>query len=74
MVTKTIDIIKEPTELKGLLSQIGEDTEIVLTEDNHPVARLLSIKKRVAGLHTGAMRTTEDFDESLPEEYLAGSI
>jgi antitoxin (DNA-binding transcriptional repressor) of toxin-antitoxin stability system len=73
MLTKTIDIRKEPTDLKGLLSLIAEGAEVVLTEGNKPVARLVPIGKRIAGLHSGSMRMTEDFDEPLPEEFWTGS-
>jgi antitoxin (DNA-binding transcriptional repressor) of toxin-antitoxin stability system len=68
-VTKTIDVHKEPTDLQGLLSLVAKGTEVILVEGNKPVARLVPIGKRVAGLHSGAMRTTEDFHEQLPEEF-----
>lgn len=69
MPAKTIDIRNERTDLDNLLSLIAEGTEVLLTDGDTPVARLLPIGKRVAGLHAGAIWTREDFDEPLPEEF-----
>lgn len=73
MSTQTIDVNKAPTDLKRLLSLVAEGTEVVLTEGDRPVARLVPIGKRVAGLHSGAIWTSEDFDEPLPEEFWTGN-
>jgi prevent-host-death family protein len=73
MTTQTIDVNKAPTDLKGLLSIVAEGTEVVLTEGGTPVARLVPIGKRVAGLHAGAVWTAEDFDEPLTEEFWIGN-
>jgi antitoxin (DNA-binding transcriptional repressor) of toxin-antitoxin stability system len=73
MLTRTIDVKKRLPDLKGLLSLVADGTEVVLTEGNTPIARLVPITKRVAGLHAGAIWTSEDFDEPLPEEYWTGN-
>jgi antitoxin (DNA-binding transcriptional repressor) of toxin-antitoxin stability system len=73
MPAKTIDIRNEPTDLDNLLSLIAEGTEVLLTDGDTPVARLVPIGKRVAGLHTGAIWTSEDFDQPLPEEFWTGN-
>ena len=73
MLTKTIDVKRKLPDLKGLLSLVADGTEVVLTEDNSPIARLVPISKRVAGLHTGAIWMSEDFDEPLPDEFLTGN-
>ena len=53
-------------------SLVREGVEIVLTEGATPLARLAPIAApttpRVAGLHAGAIWTSEDFDEPLPED------
>ena len=74
MLTRTIDVKKGLPELKGLLSLVAGGTEVVLAEGDTPIARLVPITKRVAGLHAGAIRTSEDFDEPLPDEYWTGSV
>jgi len=73
MLTRTIDVRKKLPDLKGLLSLMADGTEVVLTEGNTPIARLVPIGKRVAGLHAGAIWTSEDFDESLPDEFWTGN-
>ena len=73
MPVKTVDIDEAQVQLKELLSLIGAGTEIVLTQEDTPIARIISIEStsspRVAGLHQGAMKTTDDFDEPLSDEF-----
>ncbi len=73
MLTKTIDVHETQTSLKELLSLVREGAEIVFTEGSAPLARLVPIMvpmtPRIAGLHAGAMWTSDDFDEPLPEEF-----
>lgn len=73
MLTKTIDIKKNQSDLKGLLSLVSDGTEIILTDNDTPIARLVQIGKRVAGLHAGAVHMSEDFDAPLPEEFWTGN-
>jgi antitoxin (DNA-binding transcriptional repressor) of toxin-antitoxin stability system len=73
MLEKTIDIRSERTDLKDLLSLIVEGTEVLLTDGDTPVARLIPVGRRVAGLHAGAIWTTDDFDVPLPEELWLGN-
>jgi len=73
MPAKTIDIRNDRTDLDNLLSLIAEGMEVLLTDGDTPVARLVPIGKRVAGLHAGAIWTSEDFDEPLPEEFWTGN-
>lgn len=73
MLAKTIDIRSERPDLDNLLSIIAEGTEVLLTDGDIPVARLVPIGKRVAGLHAGAIWTSDDFDEPLPEEFWTGN-
>lgn len=87
MVTKTVDVNEVEMSLKELLSLVSEGTEIVLTEDNIPRARLGAIASqtgpclgaiasqtgpRIAGLHLGEIWTSDDFDRPLPEEFWTG--
>lgn len=74
MLTKTIDVQKTRPDLKELLSWVVAGAEIVFTQDDQPIARLVSLGRRIAGLHTGAIWTSPDFDDSLPEEFWAGSV
>lgn len=73
MPTKIVDVQKTKTNLQDLLSLVREGSEIVLTEGATPLARVtpiaVSATSRIAGLHRGAVWTSEDFDEPLPEEF-----
>ena len=71
MLTKTVDVQEAQANLKELLSLVQRGTEVILTEGNIPLARLVPVAlppgQRKAGLHTGAIWTSDDFDEPLPE-------
>ena len=77
MPTKTVDVGEAKISVKELLSLVVEGTEIVLMEGSTPVARLVPISSpttsRIAGLHSGAIWTSDDFNEPLPEEFWTGS-
>jgi antitoxin (DNA-binding transcriptional repressor) of toxin-antitoxin stability system len=77
MLTKTVDVQEAQTKLKELLSLVQGGMEVVLTEDNIPLARLVPVAlpagQRKAGLHPGAIWTSDDFDEPLPESFWTGN-
>jgi antitoxin (DNA-binding transcriptional repressor) of toxin-antitoxin stability system len=73
MLTRTIDVRKEPPDLKGLLSLVADGAEVVLTEGDTPIARLVPVGKRVAGPHAEAISMSEDFDQPLPDEFWTGN-
>jgi prevent-host-death family protein len=77
MRTKTVDVHEAQTHLAELLALVTAGTEIILTEGSTPRARIVSVPAattpRVAGLHPGAIWTSEDFDEPLSEEFWAGA-
>lgn len=78
MLTQTVDIAKAQMSIKELLSLLTEDTEIVLTNGEIPIARLLSVNPssfnspRIPDLHPNAIIISEDFDEPLPDEFWLG--
>ena len=71
MLTKTV-VQEAQTNLKELLSLALKGIEVVLTEGGIPLVRLAPIasptKQRKAGLYAGAIWTSDDFDEPLPDE------
>jgi antitoxin (DNA-binding transcriptional repressor) of toxin-antitoxin stability system len=73
MLTKTVDIRETQTNLQDLLSLVREGAEIVLTDGTTELARLVPISvstpPRTPGLHSGAIWTSEDFDDPLPEGF-----
>ena len=72
MATKTIDVLEAEKHLKELVSLATKGTHVVLSENDTPVAKLVPIPQRVAGLHAGSMWVSEDFDEPLPEQFWTG--
>jgi antitoxin (DNA-binding transcriptional repressor) of toxin-antitoxin stability system len=73
MLTKTVDVQEAQTNLKELLFLALKGIEVVLTDGGIPLVRLAPIiasppKQRTAGLHAGAIWTSDDFDEPLPDE------
>jgi antitoxin (DNA-binding transcriptional repressor) of toxin-antitoxin stability system len=81
MSNKTIDANKVQLSLKELLSLVDVDTEIIITEGNKPLARLISLVETEEttpeisdllqpGLQSGTIGMSEDFDEPLSEEFL----
>jgi antitoxin (DNA-binding transcriptional repressor) of toxin-antitoxin stability system len=70
---KMFDVNEAQAHLQELLSQLFKDDELILTEANKPIARIIPIKQRVAGLHEGAIWISDDFDEPLPDEFWTGN-
>lgn len=75
-MTKTIDIQTSQISLDDVVSLVRNGTEIVLTDATIPVARMIPVVhpplSRTPGLHAGAIHTSDDFDESLPDEFWMG--
>jgi antitoxin (DNA-binding transcriptional repressor) of toxin-antitoxin stability system len=81
MTTKTIDVREMQPNLDELLSLVGDGTEVILTDGEVPLARLIPLhtppandaaRPRIPGLHAGAIWTSDDFDEPLPDEFWTG--
>jgi prevent-host-death family protein len=75
--------IEESTSLKDLVAIANQENEVVLTQDNKPVAKVLPIAssqeysngisgRRTLGLHRGAWKVGSDFDGPLPDEFWLG--
>jgi antitoxin (DNA-binding transcriptional repressor) of toxin-antitoxin stability system len=73
MVTKMVDIRNIKPELKEMITLVEEGTEIIFLDDDTPVARLVSLRQRVAGLHPGAIIVSPSFEEPLPDEFWTGN-
>lgn len=73
MTVKTMDVREAHSHWQDLLSLVGQGAEVVLTEQNIPVARLVPISSpatpRVAGLHPETICTSPDFDEPIMESF-----
>lgn len=77
MPTKTVDIHEAQTHLVELLALVTAGTEVIIAADSTLMARIVPLAEgappRVAGLHRGAIWTSEDFDAPLPEAFWSGT-
>jgi prevent-host-death family protein len=78
MSSKTVDIHDTQTSLSELVSLALDGNEVIITEDNKPLARLIPISEskqlRTPGLNRGELWASEDFDEPLPESFWTGTV
>jgi prevent-host-death family protein len=70
-----VNIHEAKTHLSELIAQAEAGEEVIIARANKPAVRLVPVveekKKRVAGLHEGAIVwIAEDFDAPLPEDFL----
>ncbi len=76
VLTKTVDVEENETTLQDLLALVRDGAEVLLTEGDTPLARLVpdakSDKPRVFDLHPGAIWMSDDFDDPLPDEFWLG--
>jgi prevent-host-death family protein len=76
-MTQTVSVDEAQRKLQELLADALAGNEVIITDHGTPVARLVPVvvsskKKRVAGLNRGTISASEDFDESLPDEFWLG--
>lgn len=68
MTTKTINLQTFQPQLADLLPLIAAGNEVILTEGDRPIARLMPFvsrstpRRRVPGLHVGKVWMEPDFD------------
>jgi antitoxin (DNA-binding transcriptional repressor) of toxin-antitoxin stability system len=59
-----------------LLALALQGGDVVIAKDNVPLVRLVPVEPkkggRTAGLHNGAMRMSDDFNEPLPDDFWSG--
>ncbi len=71
MLTKTVEA--QDVTLADLLSFAREGNEVIITEDDKPIARLSPVpEKRIAGLHEGQGWISEDFCATTSEDFWLG--
>ena len=77
-VTKTVDVGEVEPSLSDLLCLTREGVEVLLVVNNTPLARVVpttpEVPMRVAGLHPGAIRTSDDFNAPLPDDFWLGAV
>ncbi len=69
METVTVDVSDAQTRLRELLDRVNAGVQIILSENEKPIARLVPVSEKIAGLHAGSIWTSDDFDEPLPDSF-----
>lgn len=75
MSKTTIEVRDLPIRIAEVLSQAAAGTEVIVTTNQVPLARLIPLapdQPRIPGLHLGAMSAAADFDAPLPEGFWDG--
>ena len=72
-----IELCEAEGKLRSILALVKNGAEVVLTEGDTPLARLVPVSpapasRRVPGLHRGTIWMSDDFDAPLPEELFTG--
>lgn len=78
MVAKTVYIEQTQTSLEELLALVREGVEVIVTEGDTPLAKVVPVEskqplshERTPGLFPGKW-TSDDFDDPLPDEFWFG--
>jgi antitoxin (DNA-binding transcriptional repressor) of toxin-antitoxin stability system len=76
-MTKTVDVEEAKERLPELVSLALEGNEVIISEGDKPVVRLVpfseNVQRRVADLNKGEIWVSDDFDDPLPDEFWAGA-
>jgi antitoxin (DNA-binding transcriptional repressor) of toxin-antitoxin stability system len=76
MESRTVEVSEAQTRLSELIAEAAKGADIVLTEGNKAIGRLVGLTgdaERVAGLHPNALCASDDFDAPLPDEFWSGT-
>lgn len=75
-MTRTVNVNEAKDQLQDLLTLALEGDDVIITDGDKPLARLVPVatskRKRVAGLNRGKVWASDDFDEPLPDEFWVG--
>jgi antitoxin (DNA-binding transcriptional repressor) of toxin-antitoxin stability system len=79
MITKTVNIRDMKSQLNAILSLVSQGNTVVISENNKALAKIVPVsdhttKRRRAGLNQGKIWTSDDFDDSLPDDFWMGSL
>lgn len=73
-MTKTVNI-NENMSIKTVISLVRNGDEVVIEENGEPLAKVTAaekpeeIKPRIAGLGSGTVWMSDDFDDELSDEF-----
>ena len=76
MGAKVFDLKQLPPELAQAIVTAPPASELVIMDDQVPVARVIvgaPAPARIAGLHAGTIQVTDDFDAPLSDDFWLGA-
>jgi len=75
-MAKILNLYEAKTQLSKLVDQASAGEEIVIAKAGTPKARLVPLRKpsRKPGVWKGRIWVSEDFDDELPADVLAGFL
>ena len=77
MTTKTVTIAGAQSKFSELLTFTLKGNEVIIVENDKQLARLIPIsfsnKPRIAGLNSGKIWTSKDFDKPLSDDFWMGA-
>ncbi|RME33398.1 MAG: type II toxin-antitoxin system prevent-host-death family antitoxin [Thermoflexia bacterium] len=73
MPIKQVEVQEAQGRFRELVDQVIAGTEFILTDEARPVARIVPVSARTAGLHSETIWISPDSDEPLPDEFWTGS-
>lgn len=77
MTTRTVTVSDIQARLPQILSMVSAGDVVIISEDDKPLAKIVPIvnqcKRRIAGLNSGKIRISPDFDDALPDDFWLGS-
>jgi len=69
MQEETINVKEASSHFEDLVKRVASGSHIILQQDKKPIAHIWPVSNRVAGMHSGSIETSPDFDQELPESY-----
>lgn len=76
-MSKTVSVQEAARRLGELLTRVRQGEDVVIAQDDEPIARLVTIPRRPRqprqlGGYEGRMRIADDFDAPLPDDFWLG--
>jgi len=69
MQEETINVKEAIRHFEDLVKRVESGSHIILQQDKKPIVHMWPFPSRVAGLHSGSIKTSPDFDDELPDSY-----
>lgn len=73
---KSIEVFPNAPTLQEVVEIAKQESGVMLTKSGQPIAQVIPIPekpaRRIAPLHPGVWKVSDDFDEPLPDEFWLG--